>query len=294
MSDQKIINKSMELSDLTTPESKKIITELSVLIKNIKDKGLKISSWAGAFDLKGEENCEEVLNRGFNYKAVEGAADDINFPWFLYWEIAWVVHHAGFEKGHNILDLGGSSSLFSFYLASKGYDVTTIDLNNKLVDNANHVAAKMGWQLNNHVMDMNDLKIKIKFDHITSICVFEHIPYFSRIEINKTIKKMLKPGGKFSITFDYKSPSRLARISTPADVFEQFVQPSGLNIRDNQTFQDTGTNYLLSPFYHPRTSLKYKLRHILLGHFRIWELLKVKKENDYSFGALFQENTINP
>jgi len=67
--------------------------------------------------------------------------------------------------------LGGSSSLFSYYLASKKLEVTTVDLQKNLVENANQVAQQMGWKLNNFVMDMRNLDFDSQFDHITSICV---------------------------------------------------------------------------------------------------------------------------
>jgi protein-L-isoaspartate O-methyltransferase len=230
-----------------------------------------------------------VINRGRHYEPIEEAVDDRNFPWYLYWEIVWVVAHAGFKDGQNVLDLGGSSSLFSYYLASKGFDVTTVDLQGDLVENANRVAREMGWRLTNHTMDMRNMELSSQFDHITSICVYEHIPMYERIEINKTIAKLLVSGGRFSITFDYRNPSRFARINTPADVHEQFVTPSGLRLRGNQTFHDSAQYYLLHPFYHPRTPWKYKAVNIMRGHFRPWEIFWSTRNSEYTFGALFQE-----
>jgi 2-polyprenyl-3-methyl-5-hydroxy-6-metoxy-1,4-benzoquinol methylase len=289
MAEETIINKTMELSDLESDGARKIIAELNDLITDLKNRELKISSWHGSFDLIGDEGSYEVINRGYHYKPIEDAVDDRNFPWFLYWEIVFVTLNAEFSKGQSVLDLGGSSSLFSYYLASKGLDVTTVDLQKNLVDNANHVAQQMGWKLTNHVMDMRNLKLDSQFDHITSICVYEHIPVSQRVEVNKTVAKLLVPGGRFSITFDFKNPSRLARINTPADVYEQFVEPSGLSLRGNQTFLDSGRCYLLHPFYHPKTSWRYKLWNIGHGHFRPWQILASKRDNDYTFGALFQE-----
>lgn len=289
MPEEKIINKTMELSDLKSDRSREITAELGDLIKNLKDRGLKISSWYGRFELTGDKNSSEVINRGYNYEPIEEAVDDRNFPWFLYWEIVWVTINAEFSKGQKVLDLGGSSSLFSYYLTSKGLDVTTVDLQENLAQNANRVAQQMEWKLTNYVMDMRNMEFSSQFDHITSICVYEHIPMYERIEINKTIAKLLTPGGRFSITFDYRNPSRFARINTPRDVHEQFVKPSGVKLRGNQIFRDTGQCYLLHPFYHPRTSWKYKLWNVMRGHFRPWEILKSKRDNDYTFGALFQE-----
>ena len=228
MVNKRIINKTMELSDLETVKAKYIIEELNDLISNLKKKDLKISSWYGNFELTGENDSVEWINRGYNYKPIEGTVDDKNFPWFLYWEIVWVSMNAEFNKGQKVLDLGGSSSLFSCFLASKGLDVTTIDLQEELVNNANQVAQQTGWKLKNYVMDMRKLDFDFRFDHITSICVYEHIPVYDRVKINKTIEKLLLPLGRFSITFDYRNPSRFVRINTPNDVYEQFVKPSGL------------------------------------------------------------------
>ena len=291
MQETSIINKTMEPSDLECKEAQDIIRELNDLIITLKKRGLKISSWYGCFELDGDKNSEEVVNRGYNYQPLPGAVDDVNFPWFLYWEIVWVVLHADFRPGQRVIDLGGSSSLFSFYLASKGLEVTTVDLQEELVKNANHVAGTMDWKLANHVMDMRYLEFDTEFDHITSICVYEHIPMYDRIEINRHIKDLLKPGGRFSITFDYRNPSMAARISSPSDVYDQFVKPSGLALRGNEIFLDTGTSFLLNPFYHPAASLRNKLSCVRRGHFRLMEIFKAKSSNDYTFGALFLEKS---
>ena len=279
----------MDLEDLKSEEAEAIIENLNNLIKQLREKGLKTSSWYGKLDLAEDPNSYEWINRGYDYKSLKTAADDKNFPWFLYWEIVWVAINNEFSRHHKILDLGGSSSLFSYYLASKGFNVKTADLQKKLVDNANFVAKKMNWNLSNYVMGMRDLKFDSRFDHITSICVYEHIPMYDRVNINKKITSLLVSGGKFSITFDYKNPSKFAQINSPDDVYEQFVKPSGLKIRDNQDFVDNGKRYLLHPFYYRKRLWKYKIRAIRARHFSPWEIFRTKKTNDYTFGALFLE-----
>lgn len=286
MASEKTINKTMELSDLDSEGAKKIVAELNDLIIDLKKKQLKISSWYGHLD---DADSFERINRGYNYVPLDGAADDKNFPWFLYWEIVWVTLNSEFNKGQKVLDLGGSSSLFSYYLASKGLDVVTVDLQQQLVENADHVARRMGWKLKNYVMDMTQLDFNFQFDHITSICVYEHMPIHDRVQINGRIQRLLRRDGRFSITFDYRNPSRRASISTPDDVYEQFVKPSGLTIRSNREFVDTQRSYLIHPFYYPGISLRYKMSQIVRGHFRPWEITKSKPSNDYTFGALFQE-----
>ena len=286
MQSKRIINKTMALEDLSSPEAKAIIEELNTLITEVRNRGCKISTWYGSFDLDDEPL--EPLNRGYGYTPLENAIDDACFPWFLYWEIVWIVLNNTFESGQRLLDLGGSSSLFSYYMASKGLEVSTVDLQQDLVDNGNVTGEKMGWQLKNYTMDMRKLTFDDQFDHITSVCVFEHIPMYDRVEINKMVKALLKDGGHFSITFDYRNPSRMARINTAQDVHEQFVVPSGLQIRGNP-FHDEATNYLLTPFFYKKRLYRYKLSCIRDRHFMPWEFFKVKDENDYTFASLFMK-----
>lgn len=290
MDTQTIINKTMDLEDLKSREGAAIIDELNNLIDKMKNKDLNISSWYGSFELSGDTNSSEWINRGFGYRGLEEAVDDRNFPWFLYWEIVWIVLNNEFLSKHKVLDLGGSSSLFSYYLASKGIDVTTIDLQKELVDNANLVAEQMGWNLKNYVMDMRVLKFDSKFDHITSLCVYEHIPMYERVGINSKIKELLVDKGKFSITFDYRNPSKLARISSAEDVYNQFVKPSGLRLIGNQDFYDNGKSYLLHPYYSKKAAWKWKLRYLVKGDICLRDIFRTKEENDYTFGALFLEN----
>lgn len=285
----RIINKTMDLDDMHSAEAIVIIKELNELIKSLRDRNLKISSWYGSFNLNSYPNSSEWINRGYGYKSIEGTIDDKNFPWFLYWEIIWVILNNEFRPENRVLDLGGSSSLFSYYLAAKGVNVTAIDIQKELVDNGNFVAKEMGWNLKNHVMDMQELIFNSKFDHITSICVYEHIPMFKRITINKKVKELLVEKGKFSITFDYKNPSMFARINSPVDVYEQFIKPSGLQTRGNIEFFDNDKNYLLHPFFYKRRLWKNKIISVAKGHFSPWDFFRVKDTNDYTFGALFLE-----
>jgi 2-polyprenyl-3-methyl-5-hydroxy-6-metoxy-1,4-benzoquinol methylase len=290
---QQIINKTMDLNDLKSPEALEIVDELNSLIRELKRDKLKISSWFGSFDLAGDPQSAEWINRGYDYVAIKDAVDDRNIPWFLYWEIVWIVVNNNFQPGQTLLDLGGSSSLFSYYLASKDLKVTTVDLQKNLVENANFVAGEMGWTLRNYVMDMKRLELSSRFDHICSVCVYEHIPLYDRIEINKEINDLLVAGGTFCITFDYRNPSSFARINSPQDVYEQFVKPSNLTVRGNPTFCDSGPNYLLHPFYCKRgffgwrNSFNYKIHAITRRDFSPREFFRTKDSNDYTFGALF-------
>lgn len=279
----------MDKEDLLSPDAIKIINELNNLIILLHENGCFASSWYGKFKLDENPSKFEKINRGYSYKALKDISDDINFPWFLYWEIYWIVKNGEFKASDKILDLGGSSSLFSYYLAHKGYDVTTVDVQDELVANANLVAEKMHWNLKNIKMDMSKLTLNNKFTHITSICVFEHIPMYERIKINKSILQLLEEKGRFSITIDYKNPSRFASINNPEDVRDQFIIPSGLKIRENEMLYDNNKRYLLHPFYYKYFLIYYKWRSIKKGHFKWYEFFKIKFKEDYTFAAIFLE-----
>ncbi|MDO8559768.1 MAG: class I SAM-dependent methyltransferase [bacterium] len=287
MTYQILLNKTMDRADLQGQEAQTVLHELNELIRKLRKKNLNISSWYGYFSLPPVWQHYETANRGFNYQALPEAIDDRHFPWFLYWEIAWVVINNHWQPGMRVLDLGGSSSLFSYYLASKGLEVTTVDLQPELVDNANRVAAAMGWRLNNLVMDMRHLTVPGPFDHITSICVYEHLPWHDRVAVNQEVRRLLMPRGNFSITFDYRNPSQQARISSPDDVAAQFIAPSGLVPRGNLRFHDSGSSHLLHPFFSPNADWRWKLQSIRRREFRLTDWPKKKFANDYTFGALF-------
>ena len=285
-----VLNKTMDRDDLDAPDARRVVGELDALVEELRGRDLRASSWYGSLDASGAIGAWERANRGYGYRPLDGAADDRRFPWFLYWEIAWIVVNNAFRPGQRLLDLGGSSSLFSYYLASRGLEVVTLDLNGDLVDNANAVAERTGWSLTNVRGDMRDLRIEGGFDHITSVCVFEHVPMSGRVATSGRIRDLLHDGGTFSITFDYANPSRHAQISTPDAVEEQFGAPSGLRVRANDRFHDNGRRYLLHPFHHPLAAAAgWKDQCIARGEFDSVDAGVVKRVNDYTFGALFMQ-----
>lgn len=256
----------MDRADLDAPRARQVCAELDSLVAELRERGLRPSNWYGGLEGYGDAAWERA-NRGVHYKPLAGAADDDRYPWFLYWEIAWLDANNDFRAGQRLLDLGGSSSLFSCYMASRGLDVVAVDLNEELVANGNALAAATGWSLRNVGMDMRDLDeadLGGRFDHITSVCVFEHIPLAGRIEVNRRIQALLAEGGSFSITFDYLNPSPMAQLGSPANVEEQFVAPAGLRVRGNREFHDNGLRYLRHPG-------------------------EMGDHAEYTFGALFQE-----
>jgi hypothetical protein len=282
------LNKTMDRDDLEGPEASAIVKELDELIEWLQEREMRASSWYGSLDLSGDPDSWERANRGYAYEPLDGAANDRLYPWFLYWEIAWLTINNDFRPGQRLLDLGGCSSLFACYMASKSLDVVALDLDDELVANGEAIAEGTGWSMRSLRMDLRELDLAERFDHVTSVCVFEHLPISGRVQATTQVRDLLRSGGTFSITFDYLNPSRNARINSPRDVEEQFVAPSGLRVRGNREFHDNGKRYLLHPFHHPRASeAGWRERPLERRQFSPEQADEVRLEDEYTFGALF-------
>lgn len=285
----KIINKSMDLKDLESAEAKQIIEELKDLIEKYEEKGCQISSWYGECKPTPLSRKLSICNRGYDYKPILGQELDFKFPNFLLWEIYWVYSNLNIKKGDRVLDIGGSCSLFSFYLASKGAKVVAIDLNPKIVREANKIAKIMGIDYTAVCSDAEEylLNSNEKFDFITSICVFEHIEVNKRKRIIKNLHNCIKKDGLIAFTFDYKNPSKFVNINNVDDIKDQFLCNSNICMAENQDFFDNNINYLVSLFYRKPAIWIWKLRLIVGREFSLKDFFKTKTYNDYTFGSIF-------
>ena len=286
----RIINKSMDIRDLENEEAKKIIQELMELNKKYEEKGCTISSWFGQCHPTEYGKKISLLNRGYDYKPIlQNEEFDFKYPNWLLWEIYWVCSNINVKKGDTILDIGGACSLFSFYLASKGVKVVAIDLNQKVVDEANRIAKIMNVDYTAVCSDAEEYLINTneKFDYITSICVFEHIEKNKRKRLTKFLHKRLKKDGIIAITFDYKNPSRFVGIDNKADIQDLFLTDTNLKMIENKDFYDNNENYLINVFYRKPILWREKRKGIRNKEFPFYEFFRTKNYNDYNFGDIF-------
>ena len=175
------------LEDLERPDIAPIAQRMDALKAALTSRGLKYTNTAGNF-----------LAREFKPISERGKL----------WENAWVVRHADVQPGQRILDVGGASTIFSFYLASLGCHVTVVDndwANCGTLYNANHVARAMSWNL--RALD-RDIAQPLPFtdgalDRVFSVCVIEHLPPLLRRFLLGEIGRVLRPGGLAGFTTDY-------------------------------------------------------------------------------------------
>jgi SAM-dependent methyltransferase len=272
-----IINKTMDRDDLLAARAGETVQALNDVIRALYARGLHMTSWYGGLPLTPGQAVKRIIkrllgrqeektsvvgrrNRGPGYEPLAGAADDDVIPWYLYWEAYWVTENGPRLTGTmRLLDAGGTSSLFSCYLASRGHEVHSVDLNGALVSNARAIARAMDWKMISYAMNMKKLDFEDEyFDHAYSICVFEHLDYDVKQAALSEIARCLKPGGVLSITFDFRNPApnvagvgpdirERNRLTTHEDITRAFLSCPRFTLMGNQAFLDNGKSYLVHP-----------------------------------------------
>jgi SAM-dependent methyltransferase len=271
----------MDRDDLLTESGRRFVSELSDLAERLEERGLPVTSWYGALPrresagaaprlraslrkmtnrLRRAGEVERINRGGSAYEPLAEVARDDRHPWFLYWEAYWVMTHGPRLDPHQrVLDAGGTASLFSCQLASRGAEVQSVDLNERLVAAGRETANAMGWKMSSHCMDMTKLSFDdASFDNAYSICVFEHLEAAMRQSALSEIARVLKPGGILSITFDYRGPGvNLGGagldytpdnlIQSPSDVARHFFSIDRFEVLGNPEFHDNEKSYLVWP-----------------------------------------------
>lgn len=275
----RIINKTMDRFDLFAEEAMQVTESINNLINVLYAKKLYMTSWYGNLPVgmirQGIEDIMRLLlmkprnkkgvgldNRGFDYEPLPETADDSRLPWYLYWEIFWVIKNGPqLNSSMRLLDAGGTSSLFTCYLSSLGCQVHSIDLNGALVINGDRIAKAMGWEMFSYMMNMEKLDFEDEyFDHAYAICVFEHLDFELKQRALNEIARCLKPGGILSITFDYRNPApgvvgygpdqrSRNQISNQEDIKSNFLSTGCFELLGNKDFYDNNKSYLVHPAF---------------------------------------------
>ncbi len=214
--------------DLNRPAVKAVADQISVLKKKMSDNGLMFCSAAGTF-VKNTYTSRNERKK--------------------LWEDTWVLSHSRIEPGMRVLDIGGASTPFSFYLADIGCRVSVVDNdwgNCGTVYNGNYAAKKMGWDLQTLDWDISrGLPFPDRhFDRVFCVCVIEHLTSTTRRSLMKEINRVLKPGGIAGLTTDYDHERKV--ITTDKGLrfgfrkkFDQDVlEPSGLQLMGNTELLD--------------------------------------------------------
>lgn len=216
------MNKTLDLEDLKNKAYLLVIEEINALIAILNKKGLKFTTYQAEFNTGWGEN-------------------DIWFKRKL-WEISTMIIYGKIEKSQRILDCGGASIIFSFYLASRGCQVETADIDWRgygIVKNAEIVAKEMNWNMHNLYSNIFSLPYKTEvFDRVFCICVLEHLGYKEQILAIKEMSRVLKEEGIMGLTFDYGPTAFGNKYKHIYDINQRIIIPSELEIMGNIDYQE--------------------------------------------------------
>jgi len=220
-----IINKSAHdlHNDLQMVNIAAIAEEILQLKRDLRRRDLKFTTWMGDFTSQNEEAEMGKL-----------------------WENAWILAYSGVKKGDRILDAGGASTIFSYYLASKGCEVSVIDtdwLQQGIIDNAVAVSNAMNWKMQVISGDITQTLPYPEeyFDSAFCICVLEHLISADRQKAMRNMAACLKRNGIMGMTIDYdieRGGDKGLRFSDLDVIYSDLIHPSGLLLYGNDSLVD--------------------------------------------------------
>jgi len=125
--------------------------------------------------------------------------------WSRQWEYPYIIHQARNLEGENLraLDLGSGFTFLPYYhLKKTGISrIVALDYDPSLGPLFESVNRSTGEEVEFSCEDIREIgDLEEKYDFIYSVSVLEHTDNYA--EIIRNCHDLLKPGGKFSITFD--------------------------------------------------------------------------------------------
>jgi 2-polyprenyl-3-methyl-5-hydroxy-6-metoxy-1,4-benzoquinol methylase len=286
------IHTTMDRSDLLTDEAQPVVRELDTVVRAMYARGVYPSSWYGSVPPPrlSRERLREMIGRALGrglpdywrvglelrdeqYAPLRGTADDGRFPWYHYWQITWaVLRGPALAPRMIVLDAGGSSSLLSCLIASRGITVHATDINPRLVRNARRIARVMGWPMHAHLMPIERMDFPPAFfDHAYAIGLFHHLSDRQRAESLDELHRCLKSSARLSATFDYRNPAPYQweqhafvdgrGFQSEDDIRSVFTAHGQFILDGDARFVDRG----VSPFVHTERPVRYTFAGIVLA-----------------------------
>lgn len=114
----------------------------------------------------------------------------------------------GKVKPCRAIDLGCGAGNYAIYLATRGFDMTGIDISPAAIESARENARKRGVSCRFIVADLlGELSLGDSYDFAYDWEVLHHIYPKDRIKYVENVRRLLRPGGKYlSVCFSESDP----------------------------------------------------------------------------------------
>jgi hypothetical protein len=184
--------------------------------------------------------------------AVNGVAKHrLRIRWNKLWEYSRALAHVPWQPDWKVADFGGGATLPVYFLASKGCEVSSFDIDPHLTGLAHKAAAKHRWPLHASTRDLtvDPMQAEEQFSWVVSFCVLEHLPREKQLAVAKTLASYLKRGGYMTITFDYGEHAPVGGALHTMEDVQNLMDATGLQLQDGSPFSDTGERFELDRKY---------------------------------------------
>jgi 2-polyprenyl-3-methyl-5-hydroxy-6-metoxy-1,4-benzoquinol methylase len=165
-------------------------------------------------------------------------SDHMSEHWLRTWEYTGAIVETEVDSRMKVLDVGGTGTIFSYYLAVQGCRVTTVDIDQGKVDDAAKVSADLNLKMDHRCISITDVEFaENEFDRIFCICVIEHLTPEDQKTALKRMARFLKPGGLLYMTFDVGFNAADFPIVDEEQIRERYINASGLTLVGNTAYQ---------------------------------------------------------
>lgn len=164
------------------------------------------------------------------------------------WEYARGVAFLDAVGARRVLDFGGGATPPVLYLAARGCEVLSLDVDPRLAEATNRFGRRHGWALRGSTHDLvtaplpADLAGPGPFDAAISFSVFEHLPVSAQTTAMRRLAELLRPGGYLALTIDFGAEAPAEFAARDAAHLERLMAAGGLETVAGP-FHDTGERF---------------------------------------------------
>ena len=241
MSTESILNKTLDLDDLTGPAIHPTVTSLRHWVWGWLFRGQRLA-------VNGHVKRRAYIRQHKMWEYARGLAlTEASEP-----------TRPG-RAPMKVLDVGGAMTAPIFYLAALGDSVLSLDIDDRLVAETNDIATRRGLNLQARTTNLatgsaapQDLGAPGGFDRIYCFCVLEHIPEPGQTAIAKRLGELLAPGGQMCLTFDFGEDAPTEQPMYSHEHVAHLRDAVGVPLRGNDSFRDDQRRFPLDRKYPKR------------------------------------------